>query len=122
MRMAQRTDIKLDEVRENGKRAFNELKAEDATYSLSLAGEGALLGGAIVIDRTGKVHFAYMERVFGDVADPVDLLAALKVAATTPPRHQHSSLFVYSCRQSLAPCICSRRRRCYCYPAAISDC
>jgi len=80
-RMAAAADLKLPEVKAAGKAAYKALKGADPTYELSSEGQGALLGGSLVLARhSGDAIFVHREKHFGDVADPKVLLEACRKA------------------------------------------
>jgi len=75
-------DIAKPGVMEAGRKAYKMLKAKDPSYKLDSTGEGALLGGSLVVDGKGKIIYAHSEDLFGDIADPNALLNACKSAST----------------------------------------
>lgn len=90
-RYAQPEHMEDAEVLRAGKAAYKALKSKDSGYKISMAGEGALLGGSVVIGGPMGERlpvFVHLESKFGDVADPADLLAAVKggESATTGKR------------------------------------
>ena len=73
-------DMTKPEVMAAGRKAYRMLKSKDPSYKLDLTGEGALLGGSLVVDSGGNIIYAYSEDTFGDVADPKALLDACRAA------------------------------------------
>lgn len=71
-------DMSKPEVMAAGRKAYRMLKAKDPSYSLDRTGEGALLGGSLVVDSDGAIVYAHSEDTFGDIADPVALLDACR--------------------------------------------
>jgi len=79
--MAKEADLVDPVVKQAGKAAYKILKRNDPSYTLSSDGEGALLGGSVVLSRQGVPLFVHKESKFGDVADPADLQQACEQAA-----------------------------------------
>lgn len=71
-------------VRANNSRASEYLKTNGGDSNLT--GEGFIMGGLYVVDRSGSVKYTFVEETFGDHAPLDDVIAAAQAAAAVDQR------------------------------------